>query len=727
MTTRPAFMPPGRTRTRPTTGWWRSAILLSAAALCLLPAGLAHAIAKINVINKDPPGQGFNDPTPFTPANGNPGHTLGEARMIALQHAAFIWAGRLQSTVPITIDVEFKALGACTANDLATTTVLNWDFGFPNAPLPNTLYPQALANSFALLDRFPLQSDIKIIFNSDFDAPVACAGAAKAFYYGLDGVLPAAGRLDFVTLALHEIAHGLGFQTTVNPATGVQTLGKPDVFMRLLERHDGSPPDYPNMSDMTRQAAAISDPQLHWTGASVTANALIFLPGGQGIANGHVRMHGPSTLDAKASVVHFSADLFPDQLLEPLTLTYLPNHAVGLELDLLKDLGWTPSTSGNGADVVFILDVTGSTGALLPGWRGQIPALAAAWAAAYPSSRFALVSHADFPFPPYGTPGDYGYRMNSPLNSNLATLQTALDLLTQTAGADEAESQYEAIFQVLTGSGRSFTVPVNYLGPGEYGPISVGVQMFPTVIYHFTFPEVFHDTDTDPAYPHPVADPVLNGKVAGRQAVLDQLAIRSSNTMFFGLTFITGSDGGELFKLKMVPPFNRKPIIDARRIVTKAAPRSAGAAAAPAAKVLASAASPLGELAALTRGQVYDVGTDLGGLQAAIDASIQVFAKAPGGGSDRDGDGAPDTTDNCRTTFNPKQEDADGDHLGDTCDNCPLIANPDQKDSNANGKGDACDPLPEPPPPPPLPWWVAIAIAIILILGLIIWRIRKRP
>ena len=81
---------------------------------------------------------------------------------------------------------------------------------------------------------------------------------------------------------------------------------------------------------------------------------------------------------------------------------------------------------------------------------------------------------------------------------------------------------------------------------------------------------------------------------------------------------------------------------------------------------------------------------------------------------DFDGDGVPDSLDNCPTVFNPGQEDYDGDGVGDVCDNCPAvqiqveqdtdgdgipdacdncpsIPNPGQEDSNGNGIGDACE------------------------------------
>ncbi len=56
---------------------------------------------------------------------------------------------------------------------------------------------------------------------------------------------------------------------------------------------------------------------------------------------------------------------------------------------------------------------------------------------------------------------------------------------------------------------------------------------------------------------------------------------------------------------------------------------------------------------------------------------------------DSDGDGVPDSIDNCPLVYNPDQKDTDGDGVGDACDNCPLVYNPTQ-DPNA------C----KPPPPP---------------------------
>jgi hypothetical protein len=61
---------------------------------------------------------------------------------------------------------------------------------------------------------------------------------------------------------------------------------------------------------------------------------------------------------------------------------------------------------------------------------------------------------------------------------------------------------------------------------------------------------------------------------------------------------------------------------------------------------------------------------------------------------DSDGDGIPDTVDNCPTVPNSGQEDGDGDGVGNVCDNCPTVANSNQADSDLDGVGDACDNCP---------------------------------
>jgi hypothetical protein len=61
---------------------------------------------------------------------------------------------------------------------------------------------------------------------------------------------------------------------------------------------------------------------------------------------------------------------------------------------------------------------------------------------------------------------------------------------------------------------------------------------------------------------------------------------------------------------------------------------------------------------------------------------------------DTDGDGIPDSSDNCPTVPNANQQDSDSDGVGNVCDNCPTVSNPTQADIDADGFGDACDNCP---------------------------------
>jgi len=207
--------------------------------------GETHA-AIITIVNKDGPGEGFNDPTPFTPVGGNMATTVGQARLNAFEHAADVLAQLLVSTVVIRVDAQIDPLGPNILGSAGPNTVHR---DFSNALVANTWYVQALANKLAGQDLDPNTSDINATFSSNF----------SNWYFGLDEN-PPIGQFDFATVVLHEITHGLGFLSLVDVLTGEKFLGANDVFMQWLEHHGASPSDYPSMTNIQRQAASIADP-----------------------------------------------------------------------------------------------------------------------------------------------------------------------------------------------------------------------------------------------------------------------------------------------------------------------------------------------------------------------------------------------------------------------------------------------------------------------------------
>ena len=291
--------------------------------------------ATITVINLDGPGEGFNDPSPADPASaagGNSEVTLGAQRLVAFQRAANIWGSLLSSTVEIRIDANFDPL-PCTAVSatLGGAAPNSAHRDFAGAPLQNTWYPQALANNFAAVDVLPNVSDIGATFNS---AIGTTCPFPRVWYYGLDAN-PPAGQLDFVSVVLHELGHGLGFASLVSLATGARPLELDDVYSRNLEDHSTGKL-YPEMTNAERVSASQNTGNLHWVGANVVA-ASGRLTGGVD-PPGHVRMYAPNPQQPGSSVSHFDTALMPNELMEPFYTG--PNHDVGLTSELFRDLGW---------------------------------------------------------------------------------------------------------------------------------------------------------------------------------------------------------------------------------------------------------------------------------------------------------------------------------------------------------------------------------------------------
>jgi hypothetical protein len=310
-----------------------ASFLIGAASLTPLAA---YASSLIELENGDGPGEGLNDSTLFEPEGGNPGITLGEARMRAVEFAASLWSSNLDSDVPIRVLVRFDPLGGTSSGALLGLGGSDSVFrDFAGAPRTGVWYPSALADALAGIDLDPTAPDVELVINVDVDG---FALGTSRFYYGFDAH-PSPGDVDLVQVVLHELSHGLGFNTVLDLSTGSKLFGFDDVFMLHLERHGATPPDLASMTDAERRAAFEAGSDLHWTGPSAVLVGSALTAGID--PSGHIQMYAPSPLEPGASVTHFSTALAPDNILEPFYL----NTTVDFELvlGLFADLGWTTS------------------------------------------------------------------------------------------------------------------------------------------------------------------------------------------------------------------------------------------------------------------------------------------------------------------------------------------------------------------------------------------------
>ncbi len=250
-------------------------LVASALALACAAAGTAQAAATITIVNANAPGVGFNETTPATPVGGNTGTTIGQQRLIAFTHAANIWGATLTSATPIVINAVFRPL-ICTATGatLGSAGATRVFSDFTGAPKTGTWYSYALANKLygSEASTAPVPQ-INANFNSELGKPGCLTGTS--FYLGLDA--NHGTNIDFVATLLHEMGHGLGFQTFTNGLSGAQlgadaagVGGLPSAWDHFLLDNTTNKL-WSAMTPAERRASSLKPTGLSWTGARVNA------------------------------------------------------------------------------------------------------------------------------------------------------------------------------------------------------------------------------------------------------------------------------------------------------------------------------------------------------------------------------------------------------------------------------------------------------------------------
>ena len=138
-----------------------------------------------------------------------------EEAITAFEYAVSIWESHISSSIPIQVQANWSDFGGC---NLASGTVLGsagptfliqQSFGGQTA-----LFPVALANAIADQDVLPQSDDLRANFNRSCDD-----SDSNFWYFGTDANTPN-GTIDFVTVVLHELGHGLGFLGSANYDNG---------------------------------------------------------------------------------------------------------------------------------------------------------------------------------------------------------------------------------------------------------------------------------------------------------------------------------------------------------------------------------------------------------------------------------------------------------------------------------------------------------------------------
>ena len=262
----------------------------------------------------------------------------------AFTAATDIWGTKIDSLVPIVVDACWEPLPAGVLGGTGPTQL------FTPAGV-NFFYPAALANILNGSDIVPGISEISASFNS----------TAGDWYFGTDGN-PGGTQNDFLTVVLHDIAHGLGFSGSMtawdgnppassapcNPPAGQGCWGindprVPFIYDQFTENQAGqtliNDAVFPNPSAQLK------------TELEGGADYLFFTGGNAAAANGgnRVPLYSPSAWRQGSSYSHLdeSFDNTPNALM---TFSQSPGsslHSPGpVALGIFNDIGYTV-TPGN--------------------------------------------------------------------------------------------------------------------------------------------------------------------------------------------------------------------------------------------------------------------------------------------------------------------------------------------------------------------------------------------
>lgn len=170
----------------------------------------------------DPAGIGFDDPD------------LGAARRGAFEFAVARWARLLGSPVEVNIETRFRDFECSEAGGVLAAAGPNFAFIDIPGTDPGVWHTGPLAESLAGNDLSAGTSDgadLSVFFNQEIDN--GCLGAGTSYYYGTDDGA-SSNEISFVTVAMHELGHGLGFTPLSDGVTGELFQGSTDVFTRLI-------------------------------------------------------------------------------------------------------------------------------------------------------------------------------------------------------------------------------------------------------------------------------------------------------------------------------------------------------------------------------------------------------------------------------------------------------------------------------------------------------------
>ena len=280
-----------------------------------------------------------------TSLNGNTCITWPINAQVAFTYAASIWSDALQSTQNIGINACWtEDLGANTLGSAGPTNFLT----IPDLPnnFPQSFFPVALAEH--LMGSQQAAIDINTSINANRDD----------WYFGIDAS-PALTEFDFVSVALHELGHGLGFlgassvDNGVGPdeCDGVNGNGCigfliegnyiPTIYDQFVDIDDGT--SILNLANPSLDIATVL------TGGSTTDSG-----GGLNFDDtninyfrnaANIKLYTPETYQSGSSYSHFDEGTLEGELMSPSISSGQAIHDPGMATLVMLEMGWSEAVA----------------------------------------------------------------------------------------------------------------------------------------------------------------------------------------------------------------------------------------------------------------------------------------------------------------------------------------------------------------------------------------------
>lgn len=240
----------------------------------------------------------------------------------AFQAAVDLWAARVDSAVPITVQATFAPLGTNVLGQAGPSFI--WK-NFRGAPRTKTWYVDAVANK-----RFGGQLDSAPDIIADFSSN------QPDWYFGTDGRTPD-GKYDFQSVVMHELGHGLGFVGAGAVRNGegtVRTQRLPFGYDRFTETGGGE-----DLLGFPTNSTSLAN--------ELTSNAVYFDSAAVRNANGgsRARLFAPERWQPGSSYSHLNERTYRqgnvNSLMTPIINDGEAIHSPGgITLAIFKGIGW---------------------------------------------------------------------------------------------------------------------------------------------------------------------------------------------------------------------------------------------------------------------------------------------------------------------------------------------------------------------------------------------------